>query len=141
MAVLSSVGSHNGKNKSFNQDAFLVEPVHAAPGSSPATLIGVFDGHGTQGHVLSSHVASVVREHVSVAARQALASSSDSSSSSDCSCSPSESGDTWWEAGNLCSASALAVEARMDLTPDTAQECLGQTFSRTAELVAAAEAR
>ncbi|GAB4814164.1 hypothetical protein N2152v2_001210 [Parachlorella kessleri] len=148
VAVLSTVGQSRGLPKAHNQDSFLVEQLalSGGPGSSrsapAATLVGVFDGHGQNGHKVAGLVASAVQEHISLALHQAASMSSASYSDEDA-CVPLVDRGLWWDTdpastcSNLSSAAALATEDLV-LTPTSAQSGLEQTFSRVAESVAAA---
>ena len=63
-----SIAGHKEKESSWiNQDSFVVEVVNGSSSGSnieqeqkPTTIIGVFDGHGPSGHLISAHCSKAI---------------------------------------------------------------------------------
>jgi len=53
-----------GKIKQFNQDSYIIKPMQ----KKGSYLLGVFDGHGTNGHVVSQYI----KQHLSNLVQQFL---------------------------------------------------------------------
>ncbi|GAB4815279.1 hypothetical protein N2152v2_002325 [Parachlorella kessleri] len=139
VGVLSARGRVNGSPKRHNQDAFCIEPLPGLPQQEhhQCTLIGIFDGHGAEGHAASRHVAT----QVATAARQYASSL--------------PLGDLWSHAqqddrssskqqghSNMNSPVAMLAQCSIEdeLALDAARGCLEVSFSQAAQSVAAGAA-
>ena len=159
--MLSAKGRQGGSPKAHNQDfAFLEEVPHPLEPGSPcgaATLVGVFDGHGRQGHACSAHVGGALRAAVPALAARALVEASGPGASwggNSASWDASATFDGFDEPAGAFSngrcATALAAEGRAApragssssalpsspaLTPELAAEVLERSFELAAESV------
>ncbi|GAB4814202.1 hypothetical protein N2152v2_001248 [Parachlorella kessleri] len=141
-AVVSVAGCENGRPKPANQDSFLTHAVHPCS----AAILGVMDGHGRQGHVASARVRDAMLSALEPCARQAFTANKQSPRAADQSCGsqgdqdPPEPPSPRATFGNLGTSTALSASMAAELTPDSAQACLGATFSQAADAMRAAAA-
>lgn len=136
VAVVSTVGLKNGQTKDFNQDSFIVDQLDAA--GQQVTLIGVFDGHGKQGHLVSQQVSRHISEHIAAAVSscaQLCTADQGNADRFNPAAFKAASHNSNLVVGTALSASTTAIS----LDDELAKMCLEHTFSKTAEVVLASE--